>query len=182
MYVLRSTGKQYILQALDKKAIDQCQGAVDTVKRGSEDKRCWLVDWLLGYYSTHDAHFNGQNWFPAKTISKNSISVDARRTARFLRFRRFGPWSRTFRATLHRGKKDRKSRLAHQAGTHHQVDSRRKSRQSSAFRQPAARHERLDIAEAIMWWRFRSGSVNVPPGGPEEASVRCCLLYRLLIP
>ncbi|EJK65022.1 hypothetical protein THAOC_14180, partial [Thalassiosira oceanica] len=31
---------------------------------------------------------------------------------------------RTFRATLHPGEKDRESRLAHQAGTHHEVDSR----------------------------------------------------------
>ena len=51
---------------------------------------------LAGLLQYHDAHFNGQNWFPAKTISKNSISVDARRTARFLRFRRFGLWSSVF--------------------------------------------------------------------------------------
>ncbi|EJK44948.1 hypothetical protein THAOC_36474, partial [Thalassiosira oceanica] len=43
---------------------------------------------------------------------------------------------RIFQATLHRGEKDRESRLAHQADTHHEVDSRRESRQSSAFRQP----------------------------------------------
>ncbi|EJK77526.1 hypothetical protein THAOC_00640, partial [Thalassiosira oceanica] len=63
---------------------------------------------------------------------------------------------RIFQATLHRGEKDWESRLAHQADTtHHPVDSRRKSRQSWAFRRPpeaasGARHERLDIAEAIM--------------------------------
>ena len=41
---------------------------------------------------------------------------------------------RIFQATLHRGEKYRESRLAHQADTHHEVDSRRESRQSSAFR------------------------------------------------
>ncbi|EJK64328.1 hypothetical protein THAOC_14949, partial [Thalassiosira oceanica] len=76
---------------------------------------------------------------------------------------------RTFRATLHRGEKDRESRLAHQAGTHHQVDSQRKSSQSSSFQRPpefagGSRHERLDIAEAIIWWRLRSGPVNIASG------------------
>ncbi|EJK63887.1 hypothetical protein THAOC_15431, partial [Thalassiosira oceanica] len=35
---------------------------------------------------------------------------------------------RIFQAALHRGEKDRESRLAHQADTHHEVDSRQESR------------------------------------------------------
>ncbi|EJK47992.1 hypothetical protein THAOC_33253 [Thalassiosira oceanica] len=78
--------------------------------------------------------------------------------------RRFGPWSSDFWATLHQGGRKRSGKLswlAHQSlgrqstHAHHQVDSQRKSRQSSVFRQlPEASggstYEPLDIADTII--------------------------------
>ncbi|EJK57649.1 hypothetical protein THAOC_22282, partial [Thalassiosira oceanica] len=73
---------------------------------------------------------------------------------------------RIFRATLHRGEKDRESRLAHQADTHHPVDLvdgkvGKAWLSDSSWRPPPAWHERLDITNAIMWLRLQSGPINV---------------------
>ena len=90
---------------------------------------------------------------------------------------------RIIRPTLHRGEKDRESRWACQAATHHQVDSQRKSRQRVAFsdsrrRSPAARIERRDMVDAIMWWRLRSGPVIIAAGvGRGVGSIFVCSIY-----
>ncbi|EJK57678.1 hypothetical protein THAOC_22249, partial [Thalassiosira oceanica] len=61
-----------------------------------------------------------------KTILKESVFADARRTAPILGFRRFGPWSSDLSHGVASGRSPSSlaSRLARQAATHHEVDSR----------------------------------------------------------
>ncbi|EJK64403.1 hypothetical protein THAOC_14862, partial [Thalassiosira oceanica] len=57
-----------------------------------------------------------------------------------------------------------------------EVDSRLRSEESTAF-SPAARHERLNIAEAIPWRRLRSGPVIIAKGAKRCLGEACFVSY-----
>ena len=98
-----------------------------------------------------------------------------------------GAWGhgvRIFCTASHRGDILLRSRLAHRADTHHQVDSRRKvgkGRLSDGRWRPlAARHERLDKAETAVWLRLRSGPVNGTSGAGSGLGLSCLLFHFVI--
>mmetsp|Transcript_24400 Transcript_24400/g.55282 ORF Transcript_24400/g.55282 Transcript_24400/m.55282 type:complete len:105 (+) Transcript_24400:108-422(+) len=92
---------------------------------------------LSALLHTWNDHFYGQNCFVSKMIAKECISGDTRWMALFLGFRSVMPMSSDLSyGVASRRYRSRKSVGSSGRHTYHEVDSRRESRQSSAFRRP----------------------------------------------
>ena len=104
--------------------------------------------------------------FDIKMISKESIFDYARWMALFLRFRRLGPWSSDLPGAV-ASMRNLGRKIVGLLGPTQPTgnDSRGKASKARLSdgrrRPPAARRDRRDKAETILWRRFRSGPVII---------------------
>ncbi|EJK49057.1 hypothetical protein THAOC_32101, partial [Thalassiosira oceanica] len=111
-------------------------GPIPMIPLVCSNNHAWGFFFLSALLHTWNDHFHGQNCSDSKTITKESVFVDASWWAQIPGFRRCEPMPSDLSYAIGSRRFDVGRSLVSSAGTHHQVDSRRESRQSSAFRRP----------------------------------------------